>query len=275
MFAPFRPLDTGDRERSQPSEKAIRPVALPRSLRRARPLLGPLFILLVWQNVAFAARSPLLPGVEAVAAALWPMLLSGELLRHAAVSLQTVLLGYGAAVGCGLALGVLMAQSSALRAALMPAVDAMRPIAALSFFPLLILLFGIGQTSKAVVIFWTAWPAVLLSTTQGLLTVDRATVEAASIDGAGRWRVLHHISLPLALPAILTGMRIGMSGGWIGLVSAEMLGSSAGLGHAVLAYGQSFQFGAMYAVIAIIALCGLLLNQLLLCIQTYVERTLL
>ena len=67
-----------------------------------------------------------------------------------------------------LACGVLIAQSSVVSAILTPAIDALRPIAALSFFPLLILLFGIGQTSKAIVIFWTAWPPILLATVHGL-----------------------------------------------------------------------------------------------------------
>lgn len=243
--------------------------------RTMHRLLGLGALLLLWQGIAVLAHSPLLPGPGEVMLTLWPMLLSGELLAHAAVSLRTVLLGYGAAALSGVGLGILMAQWGTLRVVMTPVVDAVRPVAALSFFPLLILLFGIGQMSKALVIFWTAWPAVLLATVQGLLAVDPSTVEAAAIDGAGRWTALRHISLPLALPAILTGLRIAMSGGWIGLVSAEMLGSSAGLGHAVLAYSQSFRFGAMYAVIVAIALCGLALNQSLLLVQSFVERKVL
>ena len=83
--------------------------------------------------------------------------------------------------------------------------------------------------------------------------------------------MLRYITFPLALPAILTGLRIGISGGWIGIVSAEMLGSSAGLGYAVLAYSQSFQFPAMYAAIVMIAVCGLALNQSLLAVQTLLK----
>lgn len=247
-----------------------------RTIRQATYRLAGLAVLLViWQNLAHAAQSPMLPGVGAVAYAFMPKVLSGELVLHAAVSLTTVLLGLGAAVACGITLGVLIAQSSVVSAICMPAIDAIRPIAALSFFPVLILLFGIGQTSKAIVIFWTAWPAVLLGTVHGISAIDALTVEAARIDGANRAHVLHYITFPLALPSILTGLRIGMSGGWIGLVSAEMLGSSAGLGYAVLAYSQSFQFPAMYAAIVMIAVCGLALNQFLLAVQTVVERKVL
>jgi ABC-type nitrate/sulfonate/bicarbonate transport system permease component len=217
----------------------------------------------------------MLPPLPDVALALGGLLRSGELVGHISASLQTVMLGYGSAVLCGLVLGTALSQSRALASLLTPAIDALRPIAALSFFPLLILLFGIGQTSKAIVIFWTAWPPVLLATVQSIGTVDPSTVEAAHIDGASPYRTLRHIALPLALPGILTGMRIGMSGGWIGLVSAEMLGSSAGLGHAVLSFSQSFQFPQMYAVIGAIALCGLALNQLLLAVQVLVERKVL
>ena len=112
--------------------------------------------------------APCFQTCRAVAYAFGPMLASGELVMHAAVSVWTVLLGFGAAVACGITLGVLIAQSSAVSAILTPAIDALRPVAALSFFPLLILLFGIGQTSKAIVIFWTAWPPILLATVHGL-----------------------------------------------------------------------------------------------------------
>ena len=149
----------------------------------------------------------------------------------------------------------------------MPVVDAMRPIAALTLFPLIILILGLGIQAKAFVIFWTAWPAVLLNTLEGLRQVDRSVQEAASLDGAGKGAQLWQIDLPLARSMILTGWRIGLSGGWISLVSAEMLGSKAGLGYAILAYSQTFRFPETYAVVLTIAMLGLFMNTALAAIQ--------
>jgi NitT/TauT family transport system permease protein len=249
----------------------------PASLRKSKALrriLGLLALLVVAQNVSHATKSPMLPDVPAVAVALWDLVLSGVLAQHSQASLLTLAVGILGAVVVGVTLGVAMATLQTLDTVIMPVVDVLRPIAALALFPLLILLFGLGLTPKAAVIFWTAWPPILLSTVQGLRTVDPAVVEAAQIDGAGRWRVLRSITFPLALPAILTGIRIGVSAGWVGLVSAEMLGASAGLGYAVLLYSQAFQFGAMYASIVAIAVLGLLVNQSVLLLQTVVERDL-
>ena len=145
-------------------------------------------------------------------------------------------------------------------------------MAALAFFPLLILLLGLGVTAKAFVIFWTAWPAILINTMHGIQQADRRIIEAATLDGATRHDLLWHIELPLALPTIIAGLRIGASGGWISLVAAEMLGSSAGLGFAVLSYSQSFQFPAMYAAIVCIAATGLVVNQSLYLVQAHIER---
>lgn len=219
-----------------------------------------------------AVHSPLFSSPLIVAPVLVEMLVSGELVHHASTSLVTISYGFALASAIGFVLGILATQCKPVRLALMPVVDSVRPIAALTLFPLLILLLGLGIGSKVFVIFWTAWPAVLLNTMHGLDTVDVSVQEAAQLDGASRWQLLRYILLPLSLPAIVTGLRIGLSGGWISLVSAEMLGASAGLGYSILAYSQTFRFPAMYAVIVTIAFLGLLMNISLSWLQNYVDH---
>lgn len=216
--------------------------------------------------------TPFVPPVQSIARAFIDLTLTGELARHALASMRTVLLGFALASGLGLLLGVSFVQWRALSTAFVPVLDAVRPISALALFPLLILAFGLGQTSKMLVIFWTAWPSVLLGTVYGLQSINPDTIEAARLDGAGRWRLLAHVQLPLASPAIATALSIGMSAGWISLVAAEMLGGNAGLGYAVLTYSQTFRFPQMYAAIVCIALCGLALNRLLAAFQTFTTR---
>ena len=111
--------------------------------RMVQRLAGLGISLLLWQAAAAVIHSPLLPGAGDVLCAFWPLLLSGELLAHAAVSLRTVLLGFVAACISGIAFGGLLAQFATLRATLTPVVDAIRPVAALSFFPLLILILAV------------------------------------------------------------------------------------------------------------------------------------
>jgi NitT/TauT family transport system permease protein len=226
-------------------------------------------VALVWEVVAFSVNRPMLPPASAVLETFVRLLLNGTLVHHAFTSLVNVLLGLLLAYGVGIGLGIGVSGSRFWDALVMPVVDAMRPVAALTLFPLIILWLGLGIESKVFVIFWTAWPAVLLNTVQALRSVDPTAREAAQLDGADSCQVLRYIALPLALPGIMTGLRIGASGGWISLVAAEMLGASAGLGYATLAYSQTFQFPQMYAVILTIAGLGLVINLLLAFVQEH------
>lgn len=221
---------------------------------------GLLAALALWQIAALTLASPFFPPLSSVLPAMWRMMVDGNAWGHGAVSLRVIIEGFVCAAGAGTLLGVGMAEFPQLHRVLSPVIDAMRPVAALTLFPLIILVLGLGNASKVFVIFWTAWPAVLLNTVQAICDVDSSVLEAACLDGAGPLALLFTIKLPLALPVIMTGLRVAMSGGWISLVAAEMLGSSAGLGHAVLVYSQTFRFPEMYAAILIIALMGLLLN---------------
>lgn len=244
--------------------------------RRSRPLiryLGILFFLLTWQVVANLVASPLLVPPTDVGPALWA--LRYDLAIDTLISLRTLMLGYTVAVALGLAMGIVMAKVPPIRLMAMPVVDSARSVAALAFFPLLILILGLGVTAKAFVIFWTAWPAILVNAMHGIDQADRAIIEAATLDGASRHNLLWLIEFPLAMPTIVAGMRIGASGAWISLVASEMLGSSQGLGFAVLSYSQSFQFPAMYAAIVAIAVTGLVVNSSLSILQSYTEKSIL
>jgi NitT/TauT family transport system permease protein len=237
-----------------------------------RRLVGLFVLLLVWEvSARLFIKSVFFPPITKIAPALFSLIYSGEAIKHAIPSLWRITLGFCLAAVVGITLGVAITQSRTLDTVLGPVIDAVRPVAALTIFPLLILLLGLGDASKVAVIFWTAWPAVLLNTAEGIRRVDYSVKEAAQLDGANRWQLLRHISFILALPAIVTGLRIGMSGGWISLVSAEMLGSSRGLGYSILAYSQTFRFVEMYATVILIALLGLGMNILLAFAQDTVD----
>ena len=153
-----------------------------------------------------------------------------------------------------------------LKAALLPVIESVRGVAALTLFPLLIITLGIGTVSRVFVIFWTAWPAIVLSTIASL-EIDRGIVDAARAAGAGDWTIIARIRIPMALEGLVTGLRIGAGGGWISLIAAEMLGASRGLGYYLLWSSQSFEFRKVYAVILIIAAIGGLMNLCLLFLQ--------
>ena len=216
-------------------------------------------LILVWHFAGATRASPALPPPLGVLGTTWELLNKGVYTDHITASLEIILLGIAIAVLFGFVLGLLMFMWEGFRLAILPLIESVRGVAALTLFPLLIVLFGIGTFSRVFVIFWTAWPAVVLSTMSSL-KVDEHTVSGAYALGAGEWRVLLSLRIRMALPGVLTGVRIGVSGGWIGLVAAEMLGATRGLGFFLLWSAQSFQFERVYATIIIIATIGGLMN---------------
>jgi len=225
--------------------------------------------LLVWEIGARMIGYPVLVPPSLVV----PHLV-GVGLSHIWASMQVVLLGFALAGTTGTAAGILSVRYHLAHDLVVPVADAMRNVSALALFPPLIIFLGLGLWSKGFVILWAAWPAVLLSTIFGLTAVDRDVVDAAQLDGAGPWIVLWHITLPLSMGVVLTGLRIGMGAGWVALVAAEMLGASRGLGWLVLSYAHTFQFPEMYAAIVVIAAIGFCMNTALLWLQGTIERRL-
>ena len=228
-------------------------------------------VAVAWEVYSRIIKSPLLPSLTGIMKTFWRLIVSGEVLDDIAFSLTNIMIGFVVASFIGLLCASLMYNIKFMNFIISPFVDAVRPIAALTIFPLIILTMGIGYTSKIFVIFWTAWPGILLNSLDGFFRVDQSVVDAARVDGANPWVLFQKIVFPLSLPAIMTGLRIGMGGGWISLVSSEMLGSNKGLGYSTLIYSQTFRFNEMYAVIILIALIGLIMNVTLLKIQNKIE----
>ena len=227
---------------------------------------GIVLLAAIWQIAGPLYQSPALPTFGRVLGTLYYFIRDGTLNRHIAASLNIVLRGIGIAALIGFALGLLMFRYPSIRAAALPVIESIRGVAALTLFPLLIVLFGLSTFSRAFVIFWTAWPAILLSTVNSL-NIDENVVDAARTSGAGEWRIIFRIRIPIASQGLITGLRIGVGGGWIGLIAAEMLGATQGLGYFLLWSAQSFRFERVYATIIVIAAIGGGMNWILLFAQ--------
>lgn len=156
-----------------------------------------------------------------------------------------------------------MSLSNTIRYIFNPLVELFRNVPSITLFPILLVIYGIGDFSRIFVIFWTAYPSILLSTLYGLRTIDKAVIEAAKIEGANEWQIMRYVKIPLAFSEVLNGTKIGIGSGFVAIVVAEMLGASKGLGYMVLWSTNSFKYAETYAYIIIIALVGLLFNSLM------------
>lgn len=156
------------------------------------------------------------------------------LLEHVATSLMRVTAAFALAGLIGIPVGLATGLSPTLRAVLDPFIEFYRPLPPLAYLPLVIIWFGIGETSKILLIFLACFAPVALAARAGVSAASRDQVNAARALGASRAQVVRHVVLPAALPDILVGLRIGMGVGWTTLVAAEMVAASTGIGQMVL-----------------------------------------
>ncbi len=154
----------------------------------------------------------------------------------------------------GLPLGLAMGMSPMMRGIFDPPIEFYRPIPPLAYLPLMIIWFGIGETSKVLLIFLSVFAPVVLGARSGVKSAAIEQIHAAYSFGATRWQVMRHVILPSAMPEILTAMRIGIGFGWTTLVAAEMVAATKGLGYMVLSASQFLQTPVVIMGIFVIAI---------------------
>ncbi|HEY1843359.1 MAG TPA: taurine ABC transporter permease TauC [Buttiauxella sp.] len=184
--------------------------------------------------------------------------MDATLWQHLAASLLRILTALFAAVLIGIPVGIAMGLSPTVRGILDPLIELYRPVPPLAYLPLMVIWFGIGETSKILLIYLAIFAPVAMSTMAGVRSVQQVRVRAARALGATRAQVVWYVILPGALPEILTGFRIGLGVGWSTLVAAELIAATRGLGFMVQSAGEFLATDVVLAgigVIAAIAFC--------------------
>ena len=176
--------------------------------------------------------------------------MDATLWQHLAASLTRIMLALFAAVLFGIPVGIAMGLSPTVRGILDPIIELYRPVPPLAYLPLMVIWFGIGETSKILLIYLAI----------GVKSVQQVRIRAAQSLGASRAQVLWFVILPGALPEILTGLRIGLGVGWSTLVAAELIAATRGLGFMVQSAGEFLATDVVLAGIAVIAIIAFLLE---------------
>ncbi|MSP66700.1 MAG: ABC transporter permease subunit [Alphaproteobacteria bacterium] len=155
------------------------------------------------------------------------------LLVHFGVSFARVFSAFIAAILLGIPVGLGMGVSRWARGVFDPIIEFYRPLPPLAYLPLMIIWFGIDESSKIILLFLACFAPVALAARSGVRSASQEQIHAALSMGATSNQVLWHVILPSALPEILVGLRIGMGVAWTTLVAAEMVAATAGLGQMV------------------------------------------
>lgn len=190
--------------------------------------------------------------------------------EHIAISTARVFGAFLLACVIGIPLGLAMGMSPAIRGIFDPPIEFYRPIPPLAYLPLMIIWFGIGETSKVLLIFLSVFAPVALGARSGVKSAAIEQIHAAYSFGASRWNVMRHVILPAAMPEILTAMRIGIGFGWTTLVAAEMVAATKGIGYMVLSASQFLQTPTVIMGIVVIAAIAYAFDMLM----RFVERKL-
>ncbi|GAA1911631.1 ABC transporter permease [Microbacterium aoyamense] len=236
-------------------------------------LLVPLALLGAWQIASVSGLVPAyrLPPPATVVTAAVEMAATGELWLHIAISVQRVLLGFliGSLVGIGAA--AIVGLTRAGDVLLSPTLAAIRAIPSLALVPLLLLWMGIGEDSKVTLIAIGAFFPVFTTVSIALRHVDVRLVEMGRSFSLRGWELFRTVQLPSVLPALVSGLRLGMAQSWLFLVASELLGAAMGLGFLLTISGQNGRVDRILMTIAILAILGALSNAIL----TLIEKRLL
>jgi NitT/TauT family transport system permease protein len=162
-----------------------------------------------------------------------------------------------------LVLGILMGLYRPVRAALEPLVAATYPIPKSAILPLILLIFGLGEASKVVMVALGMFYPVLINSMAGVMQIDRIYLDVGRNFGASRGQVFRTIALPGAMPSIMAGVRLGVGMGLILIAIAEMIGAQSGLGFMIWNAWQIMTVETMYVGLVAIAILGFVFNLIL------------
>ncbi len=155
------------------------------------------------------------------------------LLQNLLVSLEVALLGYLQGAIIGIPLGIMMAWNKWVDRFVRPLFDLIRPVPGIAWIPVFLVLFGIGITSKSMVIFLNSLVACTVNAYTGIRQTSELHLWVGEVYGASNSQKLFRIAIPTAIPMIFTGLRVAMAGSWAALVAAELLASNNGLGYMI------------------------------------------
>lgn len=244
----------------------------------------PLLLLLLWE-MAVALKwldARFFPAPSHVAIALWNLIAKGELLGplwllpkkvrtgdwvaalkvmqegHLWVSLFRIFTGFLLGAVPGILLGVVMGMNRTIRVALDPVVSAIYVLPKIAILPLVMLIFGIGEMSKVVIVGIASFFLVLINTTVGVRDIEPIFFEAGRNYGANRLQMLYHVILPGALPIIFAGLRLSLGTALIVIIAAEFVAAKYGLGYLIWFSWQTLLTENMFAGLVVVMILGIL-----------------
>jgi ABC-type nitrate/sulfonate/bicarbonate transport system permease component len=216
-----------------------------------------------WQVHTGGLSALFFPAPSAIVQTLVQLLINGELPAHAGATLSRLILGFLLGSAPALILGLAMGWSSRLRAVVDPFIAAAHPIPKIAILPLIMIIFGIGESSKVVVVAVAVFFPILINTMVGVRQIPPIHFEVAQNYGAGLFKVFTRVVVPGSLPMVLTGARLALNVAMLLTIAVELVAAQKGLGEMIWFAWETLRTEELYASLVVIAVLGISFNLLL------------
>lgn len=240
---------------------------------------GIILFLSIWEisvRTGLVNPSKLVPPSQILAGCykkLWDKSPDGAtLMQNLFASLRLSLSGFGMAIIIGTPLGLLMGWYKPVQKLVNPIFELIRPIPAIAWIPLIILVLGIGNLAKSFIIFFAAFVPIVINSYTGIRQVNKTYVNFSRTCGASNWTIFLKVGVPSSLPMIFGGYKVSLGNAWSTLVAAEMLASDRGLGYMILMGRQYGKINIILMGMAVIGVVGVILYALLSIVEGYVVK---
>src|SRR5689334_14252274 len=203
---------------------------------------------------------------------LWQLIVSGGFVTQLAESAKLFITGFALALIIGAPLGMLLARVRAVRVGIEPYIMIVYATPMVALIPFILSMMGFGFAPKVLVVFLFAVFPVIYNTVEGARSIKPELIEVAKSFRSGEWALWREVMLPYTLPFTMTGVRLAIGRGLVGMVAAEFFLSSTGLGQLIMTSSQNFDTASVFAAILVIGLLGVGMMRLGLMLETRFAR---
>lgn len=228
-------------------------------------LASPVLLLIVWEILVRTGvlDARFFPAPSKISETFIALVRDGSLWTNTWASLQRLFWGFLLGGIPALLLGIAMGLNRPLRAFVNPLVSTTYPIPKSAIFPLILLICGLGESSKIVMVAIGVFYPMLINSCTGVLEINKIFLDVGHNFGASRWQVFRTIAFPGAVPHIMSGVKLGVGMGLILIAIAEMIGAKSGLGFMIWNAWEILSVETMYVGLIVIALLGFLFSMIL------------
>lgn len=226
-------------------------------IRRIGPYT-PLLLLVVWEALSRLGvlDARFFPAPTAIVETFVNLLVSGQLVTDILMTLSRIAVGFVLGAIPGVLLGLLLGSVRSVRLLLEPVFSSLLPIPKVAIYPLLLLIFGLGETSKYVIVAIGVFFYLFFNTMSGVMQTPPLFDDVARANGASRIQRRLTVSLPYALPSIFTGIKLATGGAFVIIAASEFVGAQSGLGYLIWSSWSTFAVSKMYVGIVTISALG-------------------